>query len=568
MRTLTSPWRSPAAWAALAIGTIALAGGSVAQAHPGPSVKAKLHHGSLDVRGTKANDLITLRLEAGQPGTLQVDVGDDGSADFSFDRAYITQIDVRAGAGDDVVKIDESNGAFSDTIPTTLRGGSGSDELVGGSGAVKLLGGCGADKLIGGNGNELLSGGPGNDVADGNRGADTAVLGSGDDTFGWDPGDGSDVVDGQGGSDTMIFNGAAAAEKIDLSRNGNRLKLFRDLGNITMDTAGVETVDVNPLGGADQVTVGDLARTEGPRSSRRPRRHAGRRRLRPTRRAARPADRGRHRQERRDRRHRRRVRAESERPRCNGHGSAHRRPERPARHRHGRGQGRRRRCRPGGRCDPALRERHPRPVAQMPAAHAPAAANGRDRVRPGPSPAHDDCGSTDRELMRRIRDRDQVAFEALYRRFARPVFGFALQRLRDPARAEDATQETFAAIWRSAAGYRPERGAVEPWLWAIARNAIVDETRKRSEPPAEAEDVPSGEPGPSEQAELEWVRWRVHSALAELPEHQRTLIELAYWGGLSQAEIAARLSMPLGTVKTRTRAALGRLAALLERDRL
>ena len=170
--------------------------------------------------------------------------------------------------------------------------------------------------------------------------------------------------------------------------------------------------------------------------------------------------------------------------------------------------------------------------------------------------------------MRRVRDRDPAAFEALYRRFSRPVFGFALQRLRDRARAEDATQEAFASIWRSAAGYRPERGAVEPWLWAIARNAIVNETRKRVEPPAEAEDVPSGGPGPPEQAESEWVRWRVHRALAELPEHQRTLIELAYWGGLSQAEIAARLSMPLGTVKTRTRAALARLAELLEAEGL
>ena len=197
------------------------------------------------------------------------------------------------------------------------------------------------------------------------------------------------------------------------------------------------------------------------------------------------------------------------------------------------------------------------------------AANGRDRVDPGPSPAFSaGPGLGDDELMRRIRDRDEAAFDELHHRFARSVFGFALRRLRDPARAEDATQETFAAIWRSAAGYRPERGAVEPWLWAIARNAVVDETRKRVEPPAEAEDLLSGEPGPPEQAESEWVRRRVHHALEELPEHQRTLIQLAYWGGLSQSEIAARLKMPLGTVKTRTRAALGRLAALLEDEQL
>jgi RNA polymerase sigma-70 factor, ECF subfamily len=181
------------------------------------------------------------------------------------------------------------------------------------------------------------------------------------------------------------------------------------------------------------------------------------------------------------------------------------------------------------------------------------------QVAPGPG---------DDELMRRIRDRDHAAFEALYRRFARPVHGFALRRLRDPARAEDATQATFSAVWRSAAGYRPERGPVAPWLWAIARNAVVDETRKRVEPPAEAEDLPSGEPGPPEQAESEWARRRVHQALEELPEHQRTLIELAYWGELSQAEIAAHVNIPLGTVKTRTRAALGRLAVLLEHEGL
>ena len=262
MHTLTSPWQLPVARTALAIAVLAVAGISAGLAHAAPSVKAKLHHGALEIRGTKENDKITLRLEAGQPGTIQVDVGDDGSADFSFDRASVATIAVHAAAGDDLVRLDESNGAFSDAIPTALHGGSGNDELVGGSGAVRLFGGPGGDKLIGGNGNELLVGGSGDDVVDGNRGADTAVMGSGDDTFGWDPGDGSDVVEGQNGADTMVFNGAPAAEKIDLSANGNRLKLFRDVGSITMDTAGVETVDVNPLGGADQVTVGDLARTQ------------------------------------------------------------------------------------------------------------------------------------------------------------------------------------------------------------------------------------------------------------------------------------------------------------------
>jgi hypothetical protein len=86
--------------------------------------------------------------------------------------------------------------------------------------------------------------------------------GAGDDTFTWNPGDGSDTVEGQGGTDTMLFNGANVAEQVDLSANGNRLKFFRTQGNITMDTAGVERVDFNALGGADVVTVNDLTGTD------------------------------------------------------------------------------------------------------------------------------------------------------------------------------------------------------------------------------------------------------------------------------------------------------------------
>jgi RNA polymerase sigma-70 factor (ECF subfamily) len=174
----------------------------------------------------------------------------------------------------------------------------------------------------------------------------------------------------------------------------------------------------------------------------------------------------------------------------------------------------------------------------------------------------------DGELIRRIGAGDRGAFAELYRRFARPVLGLALRRLPDRGRAEDAAQETFAAIWRSAATYRPERGPARPWVFAVARNAIVDQARIRVDAIAEVADSPSGEPGPSEQAESGWVSWRVHRALEDLSEHERTLIELAYWSGLSQSEIAARLNVPLGTVKTRTRAALARLAELLEHEEL
>jgi RNA polymerase sigma-70 factor (ECF subfamily) len=144
------------------------------------------------------------------------------------------------------------------------------------------------------------------------------------------------------------------------------------------------------------------------------------------------------------------------------------------------------------------------------------------------------------------------------------VFGLALRRLGDRGRAEDAVQETFASIWRAARSYRPERGPGAPWLYAVARNAITDRGRARSEPPVEVPEEASPDAGPADRAEAGWTAWRVHRALEGLSPNERTVIELAYWSGLSQSEIAEYLDIPLGTVKTRTRAALGRLASVLE----
>jgi RNA polymerase sigma-70 factor, ECF subfamily len=172
----------------------------------------------------------------------------------------------------------------------------------------------------------------------------------------------------------------------------------------------------------------------------------------------------------------------------------------------------------------------------------------------------------DGELIRRTGEGDCEAFEELYRRFVRAVLGLAVRWLRDRTRAEDATQEAFTAIWRSAATYRPERGPGAPWLYTVARNVIINQTRIRIEPAAEAPDSPTDRSGPLEQAEADWVSWRIHRVLEELPEHERELIELAYWSELSQSEIAASLSIPLGTVKRRTRSALSRLAELLEHE--
>lgn len=171
---------------------------------------------------------------------------------------------------------------------------------------------------------------------------------------------------------------------------------------------------------------------------------------------------------------------------------------------------------------------------------------------------------SDGELIRLVGSGDRSAFDALYRRYARPVFGLALRRLGDRGRAEDAVQETFASVWRAAGSYRPERGPGAPWLYAVARNAIVDNGRAKREPPVEAPEEAAGDAGPAERAETGWIAWRVHRALAELPESERRVIELAYWGGRSQSEIAELLGIPLGTVKTRTRTGLARLAAVLE----
>lgn len=172
--------------------------------------------------------------------------------------------------------------------------------------------------------------------------------------------------------------------------------------------------------------------------------------------------------------------------------------------------------------------------------------------------------ATDGDLLQLVGGGDREAFDTLYRRYARSVFGLALRRLGDRGTAEDAVQETFASVWRSAASYRPERGPGAPWLYAVARNAIADRGRRRPEPVAEVPDMPDADPLPGDRAEAEWVSWRIHRALEELPFTERQVIELAYWGGLSQSEVADFLGIPLGTVKTRTRSGLGRLATALE----
>jgi Ca2+-binding RTX toxin-like protein len=234
---------------AFALAALVVAAHSSAHNYKVDGVRATLKHGTLSVKGSQRGDAIALRLKAGDPSRIQVDVGDDTSADFTFARSDVSAIKVRGGHRNDSIRVDDANGAFTDSIPTVIAGGPGNDSLQGGQVQVAAE-------------NETFIGGAGYDTVDGGKGNDTAYLGDGADTFRWDNGEGSDVIEGQHGTDTMLFNGAAVAENVTMSANGGRLTFFRVQGNVTMDTNDVEIVDDNAIGGADTVTVNDLTGTD------------------------------------------------------------------------------------------------------------------------------------------------------------------------------------------------------------------------------------------------------------------------------------------------------------------
>ena len=147
----------------------------------------------------------------------------------------------------------------------SVKGLDGDDTISGANAqallSLRLHGGDDEDVINGGDGADGL-GGAQNDLVDGNGGSDVGILGTGRDSFVWDPGDGSDTVEGQGGTDTLVFNGSGGDENFDFSANGQRFRFFRNLGNITMNTDEVERVDLNTLGGADNAVVNDLTGTD------------------------------------------------------------------------------------------------------------------------------------------------------------------------------------------------------------------------------------------------------------------------------------------------------------------
>ncbi|MCI0686349.1 MAG: hypothetical protein L0Y54_03795 [Sporichthyaceae bacterium] len=223
--------------------TAMLAGGLATASPAAAATFAFVTNDTLVVFSGNGSDRLALRLAAGDAGTLQVDFGDDGSAEQSFDRATFSRIVVFTGNGNDQFRVDQANGTFADE-------------------ALAVVGGNGNDTLDGGDGVELFFGGNGNDAVDGNRGNDTALLGNGQDSFRWDPGDGSDVVEGQNGTDTLDFNGAGADEIMSLSPNGGRSLFLRNVANIRMDMDGVEQLDLTALGGADTITIEDMSGTD------------------------------------------------------------------------------------------------------------------------------------------------------------------------------------------------------------------------------------------------------------------------------------------------------------------
>ena len=179
-----------------------------------------------------------------------------------------------------------------------------------------------------------------------------------------------------------------------------------------------------------------------------------------------------------------------------------------------------------------------------------------------------DKAGEDAALLARIAGGDPDALGALYDRYGRVVFGVLYRLLGAPEAAEEVTQDAFHAVWRRAATYRADRGAVRTWLLAIARNAAIDWRRtkgKRIEREAAIDEAAElvEEIRVDERVIARLRAERVREAVASLPEEQRIVLSLAFWSGLSQTEIAERTATPLGTVKSRVRLGMAKL-----RDRL
>jgi len=179
------------------------------------------------------------------------------------------------------------------------------------------------------------------------------------------------------------------------------------------------------------------------------------------------------------------------------------------------------------------------------------------------------AGDGDHELVERLQRRDPQALAELYDRYGRLAFSLILRVVRDTGIAEDLVQETFLRVWNRVQGFNAEKGSLGPWLLAVARNRAIDYLRSaggrmRNALELEETEHPSLSMDLEQQILLSDKARRIRGALEKLSPPQRQVIELSYFEGLSQSEVAERLGQPLGTVKTRVRAALRMLREDLE----
>ena len=187
-----------------------------------------------------------------------------------------------------------------------------------------------------------------------------------------------------------------------------------------------------------------------------------------------------------------------------------------------------------------------------------------------PSPA--EAAIEDAALMARLTDGDHAALGELYDRYSRVVYSYLLRVVGDVSTAEELLQEVFFRAWKQSRTYAADKGAFVAWVLSIAHNLAIDELRRQSRRPRSGSEdaeaalaaIPDESATPEGDAWLSSLRATIVAALGELPEAQRTTIELAYFGGLTQREAAERLNVPIGTIKTRTRLGLLKLREHLQ----
>ena len=177
---------------------------------------------------------------------------------------------------------------------------------------------------------------------------------------------------------------------------------------------------------------------------------------------------------------------------------------------------------------------------------------------------------TDEQLLTLIARGENWALSEIYDRYTRLVFSLALKILNDRASAEEIVQQVFTKVWRYARDYRVERGKFSSWVMSISRHQCIDELRRRHvRPVIQAGDEDwfyelASDDDPAQAVQSIFERARVREALQQIPLEQRRVIELAFWGGLTQQEIAMYCHSPLGTIKTRSRLGMRRLRRLLQ----